>query len=197
MPTWSFTRTELDRSTERHQLLLAGAPASFDVALTALAEDVVLRETLLAALRQCAFAAFFWETPPITGASLNRAFEFVVLDAPGLGRTPADHSAFREHLDSALPDAVAVAFPSLRRDALLIAPARMSDATDYGHLAAFVRSASAEQQHGLLRLVARSTRERAASTRTWLSTAGLGVAWLHVRLDSVPKYYRFADFRDH
>jgi hypothetical protein len=24
----------------------------------------------------------------------------------------------------------------------------------------------------------------------WLSTSGLGVAWLHIRLDSTPKYYQ-------
>ncbi len=30
----------------------------------------------------------------------------------------------------------------------------------------------------------------------WLSTAGGGVAWLHVRLDSTPKYYGYAPYRD-
>ena len=29
---------------------------------------------------------------------------------------------------------------------------------------------------------------------TWLSTAGMGVSWLHVRLDSQPKYYGFAAY---
>ena len=28
----------------------------------------------------------------------------------------------------------------------------------------------------------------------WLSTAGLGVGWLHVRLDDRPKYYRHAPY---
>ena len=30
----------------------------------------------------------------------------------------------------------------------------------------------------------------------WLSTAGMGVPWLHVRLDSRPKYYAFGPYRD-
>jgi len=30
---------------------------------------------------------------------------------------------------------------------------------------------------------------------TWLSTAGGGVAWLHVRLDTRPKYYRYNPYR--
>lgn len=29
----------------------------------------------------------------------------------------------------------------------------------------------------------------------WLSTAGISTAWLHVRLDSAPKYYQYAPFR--
>jgi len=32
--------------------------------------------------------------------------------------------------------------------------------------------------------------DRLADTPLWLSTAGLGVSWLHVRLDTRPKYYR-------
>ena len=30
----------------------------------------------------------------------------------------------------------------------------------------------------------------------WLSTSGLGVAWLHLRLDHEPKYYQYAPYRD-
>jgi len=29
----------------------------------------------------------------------------------------------------------------------------------------------------------------------WLSTSGLGIAWLHVRLDERPKYYTHAPYR--
>jgi hypothetical protein len=31
--------------------------------------------------------------------------------------------------------------------------------------------------------------ERIGEAPVWLSTAGMGVAWLHVRLDSRPTYY--------
>ncbi|MBX3248007.1 MAG: hypothetical protein KF901_12575 [Myxococcales bacterium] len=37
-------------------------------------------------------------------------------------------------------------------------------------------------------------RARTAAT-VWLSTAGLGVDWLHVRLDARPKYYRHAPYK--
>lgn len=192
---WFFQRATIDPATERYQLRFDGPAASFDAALSALAsDDASLRDLLLATLRQCPFDAFFWETPPIAATTLSRPFELVLIDAPTLGRGPPDEDAFREHFDAA-PDAAAVAFPSLRGDACLIAPTPRSGAADYGHLAAFVRTAPEAQQHDLLRLVARCARERVGAARTWLSTSGLAVAWLHVRLDTSPKYYAFAEFR--
>jgi hypothetical protein len=38
---------------------------------------------------------------------------------------------------------------------------------------------------------------RLSSAPLWLSTSGLGVAWLHVRLDERPKYYTHAPYRTH
>ena len=29
----------------------------------------------------------------------------------------------------------------------------------------------------------------------WVSTSGLGVSWLHIRIDTRPKYYSYAPFR--
>ena len=44
-------------------------------------------------------------------------------------------------------------------------------------------------QHALWRTVGEAVSERITDRPLWLSTAGGGVAWLHVRLDSRPKYY--------
>ena len=35
----------------------------------------------------------------------------------------------------------------------------------------------------------------ARGDRLWISTAGLGVTWVHVRIDSRPKYYTHAPYR--
>jgi hypothetical protein len=37
--------------------------------------------------------------------------------------------------------------------------------------------------------------QRVSAKPVWLSTAGGGVAWLHVRLDDRPKYYAHAPYR--
>ena len=65
----------------------------------------------------------------------------------------------------------------------------------YGHLAAFVREAPREQVHALWARVGELVLERVSNVPLWLSTAGGGVAWLHVRLDSRPKYYTHAPYR--
>jgi hypothetical protein len=36
---------------------------------------------------------------------------------------------------------------------------------------------------------------RLGAKPVWLSTAGGGVSWLHVRLDDQPKYYGFEPYR--
>lgn len=68
--------------------------------------------------------------------------------------------------------------------------------TDYGNLAAFFQNAPTDQHQALWRVVGRSVKERLVShSPLWLSVAGGGVAWLHVRLDSSPKYYRYGPYR--
>eukprot|EP01034_Spumella_vulgaris_P037636 gene37636-46431_t len=34
-----------------------------------------------------------------------------------------------------------------------------------------------------------------SARRFWLSTSGLGVSWLHVRVDTVPKYYNWKEYK--
>ena len=65
----------------------------------------------------------------------------------------------------------------------------------YPHLATFIRAASADHKHALLSAIGSALVRRISDTPVWLSTAGLGVAWLHVRLDSRPKYYKYLPYR--
>ena len=85
--------------------------------------------------------------------------------------------------------------PNLARTAQLVVPRGLAARSDlYAHLAAFVRGAPASQVHQLWQCVA-STARRALSTRPlWISTAGAGVAWLHVRIENTPKYYSYRSY---
>jgi hypothetical protein len=155
--------------------------------------DAGFRSLFNALLADAPYTAFRWETPSVTAAALNRPFEFVLLDSPGLARHP-DPEAFAEHFREGDERGV-VEFFNLRGDALLIVPCPLAEPSAYGHLAAFVRQAPEAQRHALWQSVAAALARRVGSMPVWLSTAGAGVSWLHVRLDDRPKYYGFGPYR--
>jgi hypothetical protein len=59
-----------------------------------------------------------------------------------------------------------------------------------------MRSGPEAQKHELWQAVGKAMDARLGPKPIWLSTAGMGVAWLHVRLDSRPKYYGFDEYKD-
>lgn len=138
------------------------------------------------------YKAFRWETPPITAATVNRRFEFVLHDSPELITSP-DAKAFAEHF---VEDGGVVEFANLRKDAILIVPCPGEPLSAYAHLGAFARYAPEAQQHALWQRVGEAMQRRLGDKPVWLSIAGAGVAWLHVRLDDRPKYYGYAPYRD-
>jgi hypothetical protein len=168
-------------------------PATFAEVLRGWREDAALRSRFNDILAEAPFAAFRWETPSVTAATLTRPFEFVLLDSPGLARRP-DPEAFAEHFRCA-PDAEVLVFPNLGGDAVMVVPCPIAAPSAYGHLAAFVRGAPDQQRHALWQEVGRAMERRVGIKPVWLSTAGAGVSWLHVRLDDRPKYYGFGPYR--
>jgi hypothetical protein len=60
---------------------------------------------------------------------------------------------------------------------------------------AFVRNAPEAQKHALWSIVGKVMEEELGPAPIWLSTAGAGVSWLHVRIDRKPKYYGHAPYR--
>eukprot|EP00116_Pleurobrachia_bachei_P008870 sb/3469132/ len=141
------------------------------------------------------FAAVFWELPPISGEmGEEQGFEFIVANAPSLSTARTDSRAFESHFNS---DTV-VTFPNLGRDAVLVAPCPRSS-TNPTHLASFLRTAGTEQSNDLLVTIATEA-EKWLATRPkevlWVSTSGLGVYYLHVRLDTRPKYYTHKEYKN-
>lgn len=136
--------------------------------------------------------AYFWETPPVTRATAAQAFECVLVDGPGLAGMTSEPNAFARHFKPGQPVAT---FANLGGDALLVVPAPQGPPEAYPHLAAFARRAPIAQQHALWQAIGDALAGRLCAEPLWLSTSGLGVAWLHVRLDARPKYYTYAPYR--
>lgn len=151
--------------------------------------DAAFREFFAATLAASLYPAFFWELPPVERGAISHPFECVTIRSDALAQMRASEWDFAEHLETV--DSIAV-FPNLSGDAVLIAPRRIGDGDCYGHIAAFLREAPREQQHALFRCLSEEIDKRLASRceRFWVSTSGLGVPWMHVRLDCRPKYFQ-------
>ena len=91
---------------------------------------------------------------------------------------------------------------NLGGDALLVAPCPMGPEIDldrYSSLASFMRQAPQDQIKAFWLESAKAILEyietKKPSQKLWVSTSGLGVYWLHLRLDSYPKYYTFYPYK--
>ncbi|HEY1614340.1 MAG TPA: hypothetical protein VGF97_11670 [Rhizomicrobium sp.] len=175
----------------------AGRTLSFAEVIQGWRDDAAFREFFLRELAATPYSAFVWEMPPVARGHIDIAYEYVAVRCDALARPRADASAFREELEAAGGESMAV-FGNLGGDALLIAPRPDGNAPAWGHLAAFLHAAPLAMQHALLQALAEAILRLLAATdeRIWISTSGLGVPWLHVRLDSAPKYHQHRPYAE-
>lgn len=191
---WSVRSEPIQRGRgERYEVRYQGESLSLAMTIDQWQTNASFRAWFNQLLAASPYSAFRWETPAATRDSLAKPFEFVLLDSPGLARAP-ERGAFAEHFPQAAGGVTS--FHNLGRDAQLVVPLPLADDSQYGHLAAFVRGAPDQQRDELWQLVGRCLQARVSEQPVWLSTAGAGVSWLHVRLDDRPKYYGFGPYRD-
>jgi len=139
----------------------------------------------------------FWECAPVVGHDLEAPFRWVVLESMAVERLVADARPFRAPMARAAPGPMAT-FSNLGGDATLVAPRPGVDGEQDAHLVDFLRTAQSARRRALWRAVAEAANERLMARPhdpMWLSTSGLGVSWLHVRLDDRPKYVTWRPFR--
>jgi len=190
---WRLRESGIGTGIQQWRLVSeSGATPAFGEVLRDWATSEPFRRQWLDWLRALPLDACVWECPPVVAANLSRPFECVFLPSPSLAGLHPEPEVFAEHFR---PDRSIVTFNNLGGDAVLVAPCPSDDARDFSHLAQFVRTASPEQQGALWQAVGEAMCARVGADPVWLSTAGHGVAWLHVRLDSQPKYYRHDAYR--
>ena len=191
---WQATVESLSEGRiAKYRVLQGEQPVPYAQVLKAWETDAAFRTFFTATLVDSTFKAFRWETPPITSKTADRDFEFILLDSPYL-IGPADSNAFSSHF-AASADQDVLVFPNLGGDALMVVPCPQESATAYSHLATFLRHGPQTQIHNLWRRVGHAMDEHLSERPVWLNTAGMGVAWLHVRLDSWPKYYGYEPYK--
>jgi len=96
-----------------------------------------------------------------------------------------DYSAFQEYIKKSKNKYV-LSFWNLSGDTILIIPTP-KQGKNYAHLKNFIDNASNTQQKVFWKEVARIATQQ--TQPIWISTHGLGVPYLHVRIDFKPKYY--------
>ncbi|MFK8007385.1 MAG: hypothetical protein AB8H03_13485 [Saprospiraceae bacterium] len=138
------------------------------------------------------YPGFFWEIKPMNQHWENEAFEFVLINSAALPKISANSQPFQKHFQTT--DSI-ITFPNLGGDAQLIVPTPISDLANYPHFAQFVRNAPEIQKNKLWEIVSIEYQKRLNEKPQWLSTSGLGVYWLHLRIDSRPKYYHFQEYK--
>lgn len=152
------------------------------------------RDFFIDLLSHIPFGAYHWETPPVTDESMDRSFEFVASRSPGID-LPPDPGPFRSYFREQPDDREIAIFDSLGGDARLIAPAPLGEGRKYSHIGVFTEVAPKHQQQALWKAVGEEMDRQLSEKPIWLNTAGGGVAWLHVRLDSRPKYYLHRSYK--
>lgn len=155
--------------------------------------DVDFRQFYNQLLADNKFEAYFWENPPITTTTIQQPYEFVLVNSSRLTRIKASKRAFSKFFNQNKNGVVY--FENLGKDAMLVVPSPLSKDSVYPHIAAFVRNAAKEQQQAFWQQVGEQVEQRLSHQKLWLSTSGLGVYWLHVRLDSRPKYYQYQSYK--
>lgn len=155
-----------------------------------LRDEPALRAALSEAIRASGLPAVAWETAPLSRASAERPMEQLVLPHPALARAVPDPSPFAEHLAQGTSEVRW--FTNFGGDAQLVVPCAPRPESPYGHLVTFLAAAPSAQRDALWQVVGKLACEHLARSEAplWVSTAGMAVSWLHVRLDLRPKYYR-------
>jgi hypothetical protein len=182
---WSFKSKQINPRCFQYQLLEEDQVLRFKRVLELWQSNPAFRVFYNQLLADHSFAAYFWEHPSLTITNQDQHYEFVLIDSPYLAGVSAEPAIFAEYFRGKQS---VVSFPNLRGDAQLVVPEPFKELA-YPHLASFCRHAPIAQVHDFWALAGKAVTEKLSAAPHWLSTSGLGVYWLHLRLDERPKYY--------
>ena len=198
----AYTQSLNRGQTQRITVTLNGKQLTWHQTIELWQQEPEFRDLTTQILQDSPYTAFFWETPPLIPGSPDQPWEFVLVDAPMLAKVSPNPQPFVKYLDDNRPGSIR-SFANLGRDAVLIVPCPQGPLPTYTHLANFVRHAPVAQVDALWRTLGNTLRDIVGdghqtgdrTTPLWISTSGLGVYWLHIRLDDAPKYYTHSAYR--
>ena len=138
---------------------------------------------------------YYFECPPVSSATQDNEFEFIISQSTTLDRNPTPNT-FSSYFT---PQCLSVQFTDLDGDSTLISPcppSSNSEERNYVHLASFMKNGPVDKVKDVLKRAGADMSNKLSQTTEmwWFSTSGDGVAWLHVRIDPRPKFYRYGPY---
>ena len=188
---WNFQREEL---SEGKAILFKFDHPIHDV-LEGLRREPEFRRLLTEQLLNCPWDAFTWECIPFSGRTLQRRFECVAIKSNRLAGRRTSSAPFAQHFKDEAKRSVAV-FPNLSGDAQFVAPKPLVAKAHYNHLKSFLLHSPEKQQDDFWENLVQTVTGQLSLNPIWVSTSKAGVHWLHARIDTEPKHYRFPHFRE-
>ena len=179
-----FVKENVDTNIEKFTVMNGEKSLTYSDFLNFTLKNINFRNQFLSILEKSRFDAYRLETPGVNLTSLNQRFEFVLINCPALIGV-VDEDSFSEFFTE--EKIGAVSFPNLGKNAQLIVPCPIARPEVYTHLASFCRKAPVAQKHNLFKLAAGYLKENISDKPSWFSTAGMGVSWLHLRIEQKPK----------
>lgn len=143
-------------------------------------------------LKAVPFTAFFWEHKSVTKHTLAQGYEFVLVGTNSFDDKRPNPKPFQAYF---LTDKQVVSFANLGKNAQLVVPSPKGSNENYTHLGCFIRNAPEAQVDLFWQQIGLEMEQSMHEKPIWLSTSGLGVYWLHARLDLRPKYYTYRPYK--
>lgn len=136
------------------------------------------------------FEAYSWECISLNNPT--KVYEFALVKNNLLAQKRPNYQPFYTYFSKTEK---IVSFENLGKNAELVVPCPV-DEYEFTHLAKFVRSGLTDHIITLWKEVGKIGLLKLQSEKKyWLSTAGLGVSWLHIRFDTMPKYYKTQKYK--
>lgn len=113
---------------------------------------------------------------------------FLIIDASNKFKNKIhDSSVFNSYFTN---DKLCITTLNLKKDALMVIPTINGGNTNYLNILSFIRTANYKQIDALLcELGIQVCKQIKINKPIYVSTHGLGVYWLHIRIENTPKYY--------
>ncbi len=140
--------------------------------------------------------SYYLEFVPIINKG-NNDFEFVLYETT-FGNSKANGTKFENHKGIMINSNV-ISFDSRTKSSRLIVPTNKNLYDDtFAHIASFTKRAPVEQQRKLWKLTSKEILNRIKSkkgVKTFVSTHGKEVAWLHVRVENKSNLFSYNPYK--